>query len=355
MNKAAQFPFAKWLLGAMAAPTPCSALLHSSTMVKAGVYIVLRFAPVLHNTAAGLVLAVSGGLSFVAGSALAISQRDGKRALAYSTIGNLGLIILCAGIGTHQALWSAVLLIIFHALAKALMFLCVGTVEQQTGSRYIEDMHGLISRMPILTIVMLIGIAGMFLAPFGMLISKWAVLEALAKRNPIFPPIVIFGGSLMLFFWTKWMGKLIAVTGRQPGRDKGIGIEWTALCGLALLTILGCALYPLVGHYLLEPLYGYDPMLSHRAIMMVAIMLGLMLMLPMGFFIHWKNLVHVAPYLSGANVADPHQFMGSLGSARAWSFRNYYLDKYFSEKKLFRGTLAGSMALMALMFLVANL
>ena len=61
-------------------------------------------------------------------------------------------------------------------------------------------MHGLISRMPLLTIVMLIGIAGMFLAPFGMLISKWAVLEALAKRNPIFPPIVIFGGSLMLFF-----------------------------------------------------------------------------------------------------------------------------------------------------------
>jgi ech hydrogenase subunit A len=159
----------------------------------------------------------------------------------------------------------------------------------------------------------------------------------------------------MLFFWTKWMGKLIAVTGRQHGRDKGIGIEWTALSGLALLTILSCALYPLVGYYLLEPLYGYDPMLSRRAILMVAIMLGLMLMLPMGFFIHWRNLVHVAPYLSGANVADPHQFMGSMGSARAWSFRNYYIDQYFSEEKLFRGTVAGSMALMALMFLVANL
>jgi ech hydrogenase subunit A len=355
MNKAAQFPFAKWLLGAMVAPTPCSALLHSSTMVKAGVYIILRFSPVLHNTLAGLVLAVSGGLSFLAGSALAISQQDGKRGLAYSTIGNLGLIILCAGVGSHQALWAAVLLIIFHALAKALMFLCVGTVEQQTGSRRIEDMHGLISRMPLLTIIMLIGIAGMFLAPFGMLISKWAVLEALAKRNPIFPPIVIFGGSLMLFFWAKWMGKLIAVTGRQPGQDKGVGIEWTALSGLALLTIAVCALYPLVGYYLIEPLYGYDPMLSRRAVMMVGIMLGLMLLLPMGFFIHWKNLVHVAPYLSGANVADPHQFMGSLGAARTWSFRNYYIEQYFGEKKLFRGTVAGSMALIALMFLVANL
>ena len=355
MNKAAQFPFAKWLLGAMVAPTPCSALLHSSTMVKAGVYIILRCSPVLYNTAAGSILAFSGGLSFVAGSALAISQRDSKRVLAYSTIGNLGLIILCAGVGSRWALWAAVLLIIFHALAKGLMFLSVGTVEQQTGSRDIEDMHGLISRMPLLTIVMLIGIAGMFLAPFGMLISKWAVLEALAKRNPIFPAIVIFGGSLMLFFWAKWMGKLIAVTGTQPGRREGIGIEWTALSGLALLTILTCALYPLVGYYLIEPIYGYDPMLSRGAILMVSIMLGLMLLLPLGFFIHWRNLVHVAPYLSGANVPDPHQFTGSLGSPQNWSFRNYYMDQYFGEEKLFRGTLVGSIALMVLMFFVENL
>jgi ech hydrogenase subunit A len=355
MNKAAQFPFAKWLLGAMVAPTPCSALLHSSTMVKAGVYIVLRCSPVLYNTTAGSILALSGGLSFVAGSALAISQRDGKRVLAYSTIGNLGLIILCAGVGSRWALWAAVLLIIFHALAKGLMFLCVGTVEQQTGSRDIEDMHGLISRIPLLTIIMLIGIAGMFLAPFGMLISKWAVLEALAKRNPIFPPIVVFGGSLMLFFWAKWMGKLIAVTGTQPGQGKRIGIEWTSLSGLALLTVLACALYPLVGYYLIEPIYGYDPMLSRGAILMVSIMLGLMLLVPLGFFIHWKSLVHVAPYLSGANVADPHQFMGSFGSIQKWSFRNYYMDQYFSEEKLFRGTVVGSIVLGVLMFFVENL
>jgi ech hydrogenase subunit A len=355
MNKAAQFPFSKWLVGAMVAPTPCSALLHSSTMVKAGVYIILRCSPVLRNTPAGSVLAFIGGLSFVAGSALAISQRDGKRVLAYSTIGNLGLIIICAGVGSNLALWAAVLLIIFHALAKALMFLCVGTVEQQTGSRDIEDMHGLITRMPVLTVVMLIGIAGMFLAPFGMLISKWAVLEGLAKRGPLFPPIVIFGGSLHLFLWTKWMGKLIAVTGAKPGQRKKIGIEWTALYGLATCTILACALYPVIGYYLIEPLYGYDPILSRRIVLMVSIMLGLMLLLPLGFFIHWKHLVHVAPYLSGANVADPHQFMGSLGSARSWSFKNYYLNQYFSEEKIFRGSFLGSIALTILMFFVGYL
>jgi hypothetical protein len=63
----------------------------------------------------------------------------------------------------------------------------------------------------------------------------------------------------------------------------------------------------------------------------------------------------VAPYLSGANVVDPHQFMDSLGSARTWSFKNYYLDQYFGEKKLFPGSVVGSMILIALMFLVANL
>jgi ech hydrogenase subunit A len=301
------------------------------------------------------VVALTGGLSFLAGSALAVSQRDGKRVLAYSTIANLGLITLCAGVGSRWALWAAVLLIVFHAVAKALMFLCVGTVEQQTGSRDIEDMHGLISRMPLLTIVMLIGMAGMFLAPFGMLISKWAVIEALARRNPIYPPIVIFGSSLHLFFWTKWMGKVSAVTEARRGQGRGIGIEWAALSTLAVLTVLLCALYPLVGVYLIEPLYGYDPMLSRGSIEMVAIMLGLMILLPLGFFIHWKNLVHVAPYLSGANVDDPHQFMGSLGHAREWSFRNYYLDRYFSEERLFRGTIIGSTGLMVLMFIVEHL
>jgi ech hydrogenase subunit A len=354
LNKAAQFPFAKWLLGAMVAPTPSSALLHSSTMVKAGVYITLRCSPVLENTWAGMMVAFIGGLSFLAGSALAISQRDGKKVLAYSTIGNLGLIILCAGVGSHWVLWAAVLLIIFHALSKALMFLCVGTVEQQTGSRDIEEMHGLISRMPVLTIIMLVGIAGMFLAPFGMLISKWAVIEALANKNPIFAPVVIFGGSLMLFFWAKWMGKLVAVIGPQPSQEKGIGIEWIAFYGLGLLTVLICALYPLVGRYMIEPLYGYDPMLSWRVELMVGIMLGLMVLLPLGFFVHWKNLVHVEPYLSGANVTDPHQFMGSFGSARAWSFKNYYIHKYFGEERLFRGAIVGSIVLALLMFFMVK-
>ncbi|MCF7791419.1 MAG: hypothetical protein K9L78_00300 [Victivallales bacterium] len=357
MNKAAQFPFGGWLLGAMVAPTPSSALLHSSTMVKAGVYLVLRCSPILQGTASGAIVAFIGGTSFVMCSALAISQSKGKPILAYSTIANLGLIVLCAGIGTSFTLWAALLLIIFHAVAKALMFISVGTVDHQTGSQDVEDMHGLVSRMPILTFTMLIGLGGMFLAPFGMLISKWAVIEALAVRNPVYPPIVIFGGSLMLFFWTKWMGTLISVVGKQPPiKAKGIGFdEWLGLGGLSILTIAACVGFPWIGHYWIQPLYGWNPMLSERIEVSVALMLGLMLLPPLIFACRWKRLVHTEPYLSGLNVENKYEYLGSLGAPRRWSFGNYYINKYFSEAKLFKGTIIGTTLLWILMFFMENL
>src|SRR5690606_34799843 len=119
----------------------------------------------------------------------------------------------CAGVGTYKLVWAAILLIIFHAIAKSLLFLCVGTVEHRIGSKDIEDMTGLIVRMPHVAVMMFIGIAGMFLAPFGMLISKWAAIEAFieAQFGLIFVAILAFGGSITVFFWSKWMGKIISV------------------------------------------------------------------------------------------------------------------------------------------------
>ena len=353
MNKAAQFPFSSWLLGAMVAPTPSSALLHSSTMVKAGVYICVRCAPVLHDTAAGHMVALLGGLTFLMGSAIAISQSDAKRVLAYSTVANLGLIVLCAGVGSHLALWGAVLLIIFHAPAKALMFLCVGTVDQQIGSRNIEDMRGLISRMPWITIMMLIGMAGMFLAPFGMLISKWAVMEALAMKNPVLTLLVIFGGSLMLFFWGKWMGALVAVSGGESHVEKNIGSdEWQAISALTALTVVVCAIFPLIGIYLIEPMYGSDPLISRGHLYMFSIMMGMIMLLPLGFIIHRKRLHFVEPYLGGANVAGPHQFMGSLGEGRDWSLGSYYMADLFGEAKLLKPSNAAAIVILAAMLFI---
>ena len=205
LTKSAQLPFSGWLLGAMVAPTPTSALLHSATMVKAGVYLLIRLAPAMEGNLAGLMVTTIGGFTFLVTSMLAISQDDGKKVLAYSTISNLGLITACAGVGMHEAVWAAILLMMFHAVSKSLMFLSVGAVENCTGSRNIEDMHGLIVKLPGLAYVMIIGIAGMFLAPFGMLISKWAALKAYVDSGSILLVIfLVFGSATTLFYWTKW-------------------------------------------------------------------------------------------------------------------------------------------------------
>ena len=122
LTKAAQMPFHTWLLGAMVAPTPTSALLHSSTMVKAGVFLLIKLAPLfLVCTVPASMVILVGGFTFMLCSFMAISQTNAKRVLAYSTIANLGLIVACAGVGSPEAIWAAVLLVIFHAAAKSLL------------------------------------------------------------------------------------------------------------------------------------------------------------------------------------------------------------------------------------------
>ena len=91
----------------MVAPTPSSALLHSATMVKAGVYLLIRLAPALYGNLCGMVVAFIGGFTFITTSMMAIAQNDAKKVLAFSTISNLGLIVACAGIGVEQTVWAA--------------------------------------------------------------------------------------------------------------------------------------------------------------------------------------------------------------------------------------------------------
>ena len=105
LTKSAQLPFSTWLIGAMVAPTPSSALLHSATMVKAGIYVLFRLSPALHGTTAGTMIALVGGFTFLAASFMAIAQSDAKKVLAFSTISNLGLMVACAGVGTSTTIW----------------------------------------------------------------------------------------------------------------------------------------------------------------------------------------------------------------------------------------------------------
>jgi ech hydrogenase subunit A len=345
MTKSAQMPFHSWLLGAMVAPTPVSALLHSSTMVKAGVYMVLRLSPILKGTLAGTMVALIGGTTFLLASLTAISQSDAKRVLAYSTIANLGLVVLCGGIGTYEALWAGILLILFHAVTKALLFLCVGTYEQRTGTRDIESMSGLIVTMPKLSIMIQIGIAGMFLAPFGMLVSKWAVLKALVDSNPLLVVFVVFGSSATLFFWVKWMGKLLEVTHPLKNAEGGIAKrQWISLGALAGLTIALVGFYPVLSNLLIEPyvrsLYGMVSTISQGNIVIMSIMLGMVALFPTTFIVYGRKVRVVDAYLGGSN-AD--------ASLQAMNMGNYYLARAFGERRL---SLVGVIAGIALIFVL---
>lgn len=196
ITKAAQMPFHTWLLGAMVAPTPTSALLHSSTMVKAGVFLLIKLSPIfLVCPAAAVMTILVGGLTFLLCSFMAISQTNAKRVLAYSTIANLGLIVACAGVGTPEAVWAATFLVLFHAVAKSLLFLCVGTAEHHIGSRDIEDMDLMFERMPRLARFMMAGIMIMFVAPFGMLVAKWGTLVSFADTGNVALILILGFGS----------------------------------------------------------------------------------------------------------------------------------------------------------------
>ena len=341
LTKAAQLPFSSWLVGAMVAPTPVSALLHSSTMVKAGVYIVVRLAPIFQATFSGYVLAFIGALTFLLASGIAISQSNAKRVLAYSTIANLGLIVACAGIGTYEAIWAAILLIIFHAISKSLLFLSVGTVEHKIESRDIEDMNGLVMRMPRIAAMMVIGIAGMFLAPFGMLISKWAAIQAFidAPYGFVFVIILAFGSALTLFFWAKWMGRLLVVTPEQENLETRIDSNiWIALISLAGLTAITCFIFPAISSTLIEPFllqnYGNVTQLSQDNIIIMIMMLFMIVLLPLSILLPRHKHRHLTPYMGGMTTNADMSFYGAIGLKRDMKLSNYYINSWFGEVKL---------------------
>jgi ech hydrogenase subunit A len=362
--KSAQFPFSSWLTGAMVAPTPVSALLHSATMVKAGVYIILRVAPALENTVAAKMLMLIGGVSFLITALMAISQSNAKKVLAYSTISNLGLIVACAGINTSAAVWSALLLIIFHAVAKSLLFLCVGIIEYKLDSRDIEDMDYLIMRLPKLTAVMMIGMAGMFLAPFGMIISKFVTLKAFVDTNPGMAVLLAYGSAATLFFWVKWMGKILSVRhGETEVVEHRVSRwEWLTLDILAVSTVVVCLAFPLISSGVINPYlterFGDIPLPDPFNIMVTFfIMVGLLILLPLGLFYFGfanKNYRRVGTYLGGANIEDV-TFEGAMATVQTIKLKNYYLEKYFGEDRLFPIGILISVTLLGVMFGVAFL
>lgn len=201
-TKSAQFPFHFWLPNAMEAPTPVSAYLHSATMVKAGVYLLMRLNPVLGDTAAWqILLPFFGGLTMLTGALLAVRQTDLKLMLAYTTVSSLGLLVMLTGFGSDHAIEAAVLYLVAHSLFKGALFMVAGIIDHEAGTRDITKLGGLRKAMPITFAAALaaaISMAG--LPPFFGFLAKEEIYYALAHGNPravLFAGIAILGNGLM--------------------------------------------------------------------------------------------------------------------------------------------------------------
>ena len=344
LTKAAQMPFHTWLLGAMVAPTPTSALLHSSTMVKAGVFLLIKLAPLflVCQVPATMVVLV-GGLTFMLCSFMAISQTNAKRVLAYSTIANLGLITACAGVGTPEAVWAAILLVIFHAAAKSLLFLCVGTAEHHIGSRDIEDMDLLFERMPRLARLMMLGIMCMFIAPFGMLIAKWATLVSFVDTGQVVLVLLLaFGSAATFMFWAKWLGKLSGIAGSPENVEMTVhASEWISLILMAAIAIVACIALPVMSHVLVEPylVSVYGTLGQDIAVdnLWISSILAVFVLVVLFGGVNASRKKRVGVYLAGVSTdSDTRTYRNSLSGESVATSRNLYLDSIFGEARIRR-------------------
>ena len=241
-TKSAQAPFHYWLPGAMAAPGPVSAFLHSATLVKAGVFILARLHPVLgFRPEWNVLLGHVGAITLLIGAVLAFAQDDLKRMLAYTTVAGLGTIVLLLGIGTEAALRAALLFVAVHALYKASLFMVVGYLDQRTGTRDVTRLSSMASKAPFAFLAAVLAALSMSgLPPLLGAIAKELVYEA--KLGAPEAPLLLAGVGTV--------GNALVVScalliGASPFLRRGVPPELRPVASVRLL--LGPVLLSVLG------------------------------------------------------------------------------------------------------------
>lgn len=214
-TKSAQFPFYIWLPDAMEAPTPVSSYLHSATMVKAGIYLVARFSPIFAISEVWFwTISIVGLVTLFWGSFHAVRQNDLKAILAYSTVSQLGMIMLMLGVGAaaiHEnnpaffgaAILAAIFHLINHATFKGSLFMAAGIIDHETGTRDIRKLGGLMTIMPITFTITLIGTFSMAgLPPFNGFLSKELFFTSMIRISDIsFTDVSTWGAIIPALAW----------------------------------------------------------------------------------------------------------------------------------------------------------
>lgn len=286
-TKSAQFPFSIWLPDAMEAPTPISAYLHSATMVKAGIYLVARLTPIFGGTSQWFWLVTAVGLiTLFYGSFNAVKQTDLKALLAYSTISQLGLIMSLFGVGSAAmyfeqgdesalyavAIFAAIFHLINHSTFKGCLFMVVGIIDHETGTRDIRRLGGLMSLMPLSFTLMVIGSFAMAgLPPFNGFLSKEMFFTAMlnASEMSIFNmdtigfllPIVAWIASVftfvycMILVFKTFRGKHQPEKLEKKAHEAPVGMLISPII-LASLVILIFFFPNVLSKYLIQPAFA---------------------------------------------------------------------------------------------------
>ena len=252
VTKSALLPFHFWLPGAMAAPTPVSAYLHAAAMVKAGIYLIARLAPGFSQTEYWQLMIVVLGLgTMLLGGWRALRQFDLKLILAYGTVSQLGFLTLVVGLGGQESAMAGMAMVLAHGLFKAALFLVVGIIDHQSGTRDIRELSGVFKSAPMLGVVALIGAASMAgLPPLAGFIAKEGIFQAFiasASYGPAGPVIgwsVLVGmvlGSVLTFAYSARF-----MWGGFARKAKGMAtvfkpVSWLFLAAPALLSLLTVA------------------------------------------------------------------------------------------------------------------
>ncbi|WP_425838151.1 Na+/H+ antiporter subunit A [Streptomyces fractus] len=251
LAKSAIWPLSMWLPNAMAAPTPVSAYLHAAAMVKAGVYLVARFAPAFADVAPWRpVLLVLGSVTMLLGGWRALRLNDLKLVLAYGTVSQLGFLVVLAGAGSYNAALSAIAMLLGHALFKAPLFLVTGIVDHASGTRDLRDLSGVGRRLPwVAGVAVLAGASMAALPPLLGFAAKEAAFDALlhgsvAERWVL--ACVVVGSALTTAYTLRFLWGAFA---RKPGVEDtpvhGVGAAF--LAPPALLALASLVLGPGIG------------------------------------------------------------------------------------------------------------
>lgn len=257
VTKSALVPFHFWLPGAMAAPTPVSAYLHAAAMVKAGIYLVARFAPGYSTSEYWQAIILVLGLStMLVGGWRALKQFDLKLLLAYGTVSQLGFLMVVVGLGTYQAALAGMAMVLAHGLFKAALFLVVGIIDHQSGTRDIRELSGVFKQAPMLGIVALLAAASMAgVPPLAGFVAKESIFEALQINAAsatsgqtlawLVLGVIVLGSILTFAYSARFVWGGFAT---KPGVPKTTfkHVSWLFLASPALLSLLSLAygIYP---------------------------------------------------------------------------------------------------------------